>query len=396
MHGTPQDYERSLQYHDRIIGQIIAQLESSGRFDNALLVVTSDHGCRYDPTENRDRWKTAPVFRRVPLLFKLPGQKSRHPVDKTIYNNHLLPILERCNLPAAVAQAVHKKQAFKRAEKELASIRGIENLRLVNWTDPEYPKMLREIYEQPDAIRRTLESDAGEFPRDVMELQSYFADDGQTGIRATPGAGAKVDLWILGSSLFGAQLAAALGLPYAFASHFAPGLMDEAIESYRRNFRPSAALAKPHLMLGFNVFAADSDEEAELLASSQQQAFVALRTGNPQQLPPPVAGYRESLGPQGARILDHVLECSAVGSAATVARGIAAFVARTGVDEVMVASAISYLLFLQGISANTITAPLLLESVARAQQYMGLSFSILMRSVVPMPRSPSAFATAVS
>ena len=190
------------------------------------------------------------------------------------------------------------------------------------------------------AIRRTLETDPNAFPSDVMELQSYFADDGQTGIRATPGAGAKPELWILGSSLFGAQLAAALGLPYAFASHFAPDLLDQAIAIYRRDFRPSAVLARPHVMAGFNVFAAETDAEAELLASSQQQAFVALRTGNPRQLPPPVAGYRESLGPQGARILDHVLECSAVGSAATVARGIAAFVARTGVDEVMVASAI--------------------------------------------------------
>jgi luciferase family oxidoreductase group 1 len=190
------------------------------------------------------------------------------------------------------------------------------------------------------AIRRTLETDPNAFPRDVMELQSYFADDGQTGIRATPGAGAKPELWILGSSLFGAQLAAALGLPYAFASHFAPDALDQAIAIYRRDFRPSAALARPYVMAGFNVFAAESDAEAELLASSQQQAFVALRTGNPRQLPPPVAGYRESLGAQGARILDHVLECSAVGSAATVARGIAAFVARTGVDEVIVASAI--------------------------------------------------------
>ncbi|MEP7008677.1 MAG: LLM class flavin-dependent oxidoreductase [Sphingomonas bacterium] len=190
------------------------------------------------------------------------------------------------------------------------------------------------------AIRRTLETDPNAFPRDVMELQSYFADDGQTGIRATPGAGANPELWILGSSLFGAQLAAALGLPYAFASHFAPDVLDQAIATYRRDFRPSVALARPHVMAGFNVFAAETDAEAELLASSQQQAFVALRTGNPRQLPPPVAGYRESLGPQGARILDHVLECSAVGSAATVARGLAAFVARTGVDEVMVASAI--------------------------------------------------------
>lgn len=190
------------------------------------------------------------------------------------------------------------------------------------------------------ALRRTLTSDANEFPRDVLELQSYFADDGQTGITATPGAGARPEMWILGSSLFGAQLAAALGLPYAFASHFAPDALDQALSVYRRDFRPSAQLDRPYVMAGFNVFAADTDAEAELLASSQQQSFVALRTGNPRQLPPPVAGYRESLGAQGNAILDHVLQCSAVGSPATVARGLAAFVERTKVDEVMVTSAI--------------------------------------------------------
>ncbi len=190
------------------------------------------------------------------------------------------------------------------------------------------------------AMRRTLETDANAFPQDVLELQSYFADDGQTGITATPGAGAKPEMWLLGSSTFGAQLAAALGLPYAFASHFAPDALDSAIAIYRRDFKPSAFLSRPHVMAGFNVFAADSDAEAELLASSQQQSFVALRTGNPRQLPPPVAHYRDTLGPQGNAILDHVLQCSAVGGPAKVARGIAAFVERTGVDEVMVTSAI--------------------------------------------------------
>ncbi len=190
------------------------------------------------------------------------------------------------------------------------------------------------------AIRRTLDSDPNAFPRDVMELQSYFADDGQTGIVATPGAGADVKLWILGSSLYGAQVAAALGLPYAFASHFAPDALDQAMAVYRRDFRPSAVLAKPYAMAGFNVFAADTEEEAQLIATSQQQSFVRLRTGNPGQLPPPVAGYRDSLGPQGAAMLDNVLSCSAIGTPATVARGLAAFVERTGVDEVMVTSAI--------------------------------------------------------
>lgn len=189
------------------------------------------------------------------------------------------------------------------------------------------------------AIRRGLGGDGNDFPQDVVELQSYFADDGQTGIRATPGAGADVKIWILGSSLFGAQLAAALGLPYAFASHFAPGLLDEAIDMYRRNFRPSAALEKPHLMLGFNVFAADSEDEAVYLATSQQQAFVAIRTGRGIQLPPPVRGYRESLGPQGNAMLDQVLSASAIGGPAKVRDQLAAFIARTGADELMLTSA---------------------------------------------------------
>ncbi len=190
------------------------------------------------------------------------------------------------------------------------------------------------------AMRRSLATDANQFPRDVLELQSYFADDGQTGIVATPGAGANPEMWILGSSLFGAQLAAALGLPFAFASHFAPDALDTALAIYRRDFRPSERLARPYAMAGFNIFAAETDAEAELLASSQQQAFVALRTGNPRQLPPPAAGYRESLGAQGSAILDHVLNCSAIGGPAKVSRELHAFIARTSVDEVMLASAI--------------------------------------------------------
>ncbi|PZQ58919.1 MAG: alkane 1-monooxygenase [Sphingomonas taxi] len=190
------------------------------------------------------------------------------------------------------------------------------------------------------ALRRNLASDANQFPGDVVELQSYFADDGRTGITATPGAGAAPQMWILGSSLFGAQLAAMLGLPYAFASHFAPDLLDQALATYRRDFRPSATLDRPYAMAGFNVFAADTREEAELLASSQQQQFVALRTGNPGRMKPPVPGYRVALPPQHAAILDHALSASAVGTRDDVARGIAAFVERTRVDEVMLTSAI--------------------------------------------------------
>jgi luciferase family oxidoreductase group 1 len=190
------------------------------------------------------------------------------------------------------------------------------------------------------ALRRNLNSDANQFPNDVVELQSYFADDGQTGIVATPGAGAAPEMWILGSSLFGAQLAGILGLPYAFASHFAPDALDQALAMYRREFKPSARLDRPYAMAGFNVFAADTHDEAEYLATSQQQSFVALRTGNPGLMKPPVRGYRESLPPSQAGILDHVLSCSAIGTRDEVARGLAAFVERTGVQEVMLTSAI--------------------------------------------------------
>ena len=190
------------------------------------------------------------------------------------------------------------------------------------------------------ALRRTLASDPNQFPNDVVELQSYFADDGRTGISATPGAGASPQMWILGSSLYGAQLAAILGLPYAFASHFAPDALEQALDTYRREFRPSATLDRPYAAAGFNVFAADTHAEAELLASSQQQAFVALRTGNPGKMKPPVPGYRDSLPPAHAAILDHVLSCSAIGTRDEVADGIAAFVRRTGVDEVILTSSI--------------------------------------------------------
>ena len=190
------------------------------------------------------------------------------------------------------------------------------------------------------AIRRNLDSDPNAFPRDVMELQSYFADDGQTGIAATPGAGADVQLYILGSSLYGAQVAAALGLPFAFASHFAPQMLDEALHIYRSHFKPSAALEAPYAMAAFNIIAADTDDEAEFLASSMQQSFVRLRTGNPGQMPPPIAGYKAALPPPHAAILDGVLECSAIGGPEKVAVGVAAFLARTQVDEIIVTGSV--------------------------------------------------------
>ena len=192
------------------------------------------------------------------------------------------------------------------------------------------------------ALRRNLASDADAdaFPQDVLELADYFSAEPRLPVRAVPGRGLDVPLWILGSSLYGAQLAAALGLPYAFASHFAPAQMMQAVALYRQQFKPSARLAEPHVMLGFNVFAADTDEEAQFCATSMQQAFVALRSGRPGQLQPPKAGYRESLGPQESALLDSVLSCAAIGSRETVRRELLAFIERTGADELMIASQI--------------------------------------------------------
>jgi luciferase family oxidoreductase group 1 len=190
------------------------------------------------------------------------------------------------------------------------------------------------------ALRRD-PSAADSFPQDVAELMGYFrpVEPGQR-VQAVPGAGLEVPVWILGSSLFGAQLAAAMGLPFAFASHFAPGLMMQALELYRRGFRPSEQLDRPYVMLGVNVFAADSEEEARLLFTSLQQAFVNLRLGRPGQLPPPIEGYGDRLGVVERSALDQALACSVVGSPETVRQGLEAFVAETGADELMVTSQI--------------------------------------------------------
>jgi luciferase family oxidoreductase group 1 len=190
------------------------------------------------------------------------------------------------------------------------------------------------------ALRRNLASDADEFPRDVVELMDYFAGESQNAVHAVPGQGLDVPIWILGSSLFGAQLAAALGLPYAFASHFAPQQMMQAVALYRANFRPSKRLGKPYVMLGFNVFAADSDEEAAFRATSMQQAFVNLRSGRPARLPPPVEGYPNLVDPQERALLDSVLSCSAIGAPRTVRASLNAFIERTGADELMITSQI--------------------------------------------------------
>lgn len=189
------------------------------------------------------------------------------------------------------------------------------------------------------ALRKDLHRAAEYFPQDVVELRALLTGDVGLPITATPGKGAQIELWMLGSSLFGAQLAARLGLAYAFASHFAPEHLDAALAAYRAQFRPSAALDKPHAMAAMTVICADSDEEAELIASSQDQSFVRLRTGDPGQLPPPVPGYRDSLPGSARAMLERLSVARAVGSPATVSERIARFVQRTGADELIVSGA---------------------------------------------------------
>jgi luciferase family oxidoreductase group 1 len=185
------------------------------------------------------------------------------------------------------------------------------------------------------AMRRDLNAAADSFPRDVVELLHYFGpgEPGQA-VSAVPGRGLNVPIWILGSSLFGAQLAAALGLPFAFASHFAPDYLLQALEIYRTGFRPSEDLAQPYAAACINVFAADTDAEARRLFTSLEQAFIALRTGRPRQLPPPIDPEAEEL--QFARpALSSTFRYAVIGAPETVREGLEAFVARTGVDEVI-------------------------------------------------------------
>lgn len=186
------------------------------------------------------------------------------------------------------------------------------------------------------ALRRNLDTDPEAFPRDVVELMEYFSEDSRLPVTAVPGKGLSPQFWILGSSLFGAQLAAYLGLPYSFASHFAPQMMMQAIDVYRNNFQPSAYLSKPYVMLGYNVFAADTDDEAHYLASSWQQSFVSLRNGRPVQLPPPLRNYTDSLAPHERALLDTVLSCTAIGTAETITHVMRDFLARTQADELII------------------------------------------------------------
>ena len=190
------------------------------------------------------------------------------------------------------------------------------------------------------ALRRTLASDPDAFPHDVLELLSYFQPaDGQS-VRAVPGTGLTVPIYILGSSLFGAQVAAALGLPFAFASHFAAAQMIPAVDLYRKRFKqsPLAQIDEPRVMLGVNIVAADTDDQARFLASSGRQAFTSLRAGTPIQLPPPSREWEKDVVPFDVAALESAPSISMVGSARTVADGMRAFVDRMRPDELIVVS----------------------------------------------------------
>ncbi|MGA0604562.1 LLM class flavin-dependent oxidoreductase [Phenylobacterium sp. VNQ135] len=192
------------------------------------------------------------------------------------------------------------------------------------------------------ALRRTLVGDVDRFPQDVVELMAYFqpAQPNQL-VRAVPGAGLDVPVWMLGSSTFGAQLAALLGMPYAFASHFAPAQMEEAIHIYRTSFKPSAQLAEPHLMLALNVVAAETDTEARRLFTSLQQAFLNLRTGRPSPLPPPVDDMDQRLAAVGISPAEQgALAKAVVGGPETVRNGLRTFVETYRPDEVIVTAQI--------------------------------------------------------
>jgi luciferase family oxidoreductase group 1 len=190
------------------------------------------------------------------------------------------------------------------------------------------------------ALRRDFSrGGADSFPQDVMELQAYFrAAVPEQAIRAVPGAGLNIPIWLLGSSLFSAQLAAALGLPFAFASHFAPELLIPALRQYRSGFKPSEYLAEPYAMAGFNIIAGDTDAEARLLLTSLEQQFINLRRGRPGPLQPPISATNWS--PEERAALDERLTCAAIGSPQSARAAIASFIDQTGIDEIMLTAQI--------------------------------------------------------
>lgn len=187
------------------------------------------------------------------------------------------------------------------------------------------------------ALRRHLAGEVDNFPQDVQELQRYFADaTADQGVLAIPGQGLNVPIWLLGSSLYSAQLAAHLGLPFGFASHFAPDLLLEALDLYRHHYQPSSRWPQPYALVCVNVIAADNDQQARYLFTSQQQQSLNLRRGTPTQLPPPVADIN-SVCSAGERLgIDQALRLSIVGNPATVCHGLQALLRETQADELMI------------------------------------------------------------
>jgi luciferase family oxidoreductase group 1 len=191
------------------------------------------------------------------------------------------------------------------------------------------------------ALRRDLAATAENFPHDVMELLALLGPvQPNQMVRAVPGAGLRVPIWLLGSSTFSAQLAAALGLPFAFASHFAPAELMRALQLYRARFQPSEQLQEPYAMVGVNVFAADTDAEARHLITSLQQQFVGLRRGSPGPLPPPVDNMDEFWSPGERAGVEQALAYSVVGAPNVIERGLEAFIAETDADELMLTAQI--------------------------------------------------------
>lgn len=190
-----------------------------------------------------------------------------------------------------------------------------------------------------NALRKDIVGASEHFPQDVVELRARFAGQAVGGVESPQASGADLEMWVLGSSLFGAQLAAMLGLPYAFASHFAPTHLDEAARIYRDRFEPSEFLAQPYFMAGINALAAPSEEEAWYLASSADQSFVALRSGRPGRLQPPVRDYRAGLPAAARAMLEQVRGVNAIGTPEMVRDRIEAFAARTGADELIISAA---------------------------------------------------------
>ena len=185
------------------------------------------------------------------------------------------------------------------------------------------------------ALRRSLGSSGDTFPQDVIELQSYFAVSHPTHVQAIPGAGLNVPLYLLGSSDFSARLAAELGLPFAFASHFAPDYLEVALDLYRRHFQPSPALAEPYVMIGAGVFAAETDAEARRLFSSAQLQFLNLIRGRPGKLPPPVDSIDDHCSPAERAAIDQRTRCSAIGAPETVGRRLRELIRQTQADEII-------------------------------------------------------------